>query len=333
LPQTEPQAVTTLTLTVSAVQALTPIIRSVVLEPADGAALPAYTPGSHLKVHIPGQAQPRCYSLVSLDASADDFGAPRRYCLGVRLEDPSTGGSRYMHQIKAGDTLQVEAPKNDFPLHEPETVEAPAILIAGGIGITPIASMATALKATGRPYELHYYGRSLAQMAYAAELAAQHRDSLHLHADDDAATQLPLPALLERFHNAQHLYVCGPKGLIDLVVEQSHGRHWPHSHVHFELFTAAAPQAGDRAFEVELRQSGQVFQIPPDKTILEVLEEAGCDPLYDCRRGECGVCQVGVLEGVPDHRDYYLSDDERAAGKVMQICISRSLSDRLVLDL
>ena len=199
MPQTEPQAVTTLTLTVSAVQALTPIIRSVVLEPADGAALPAYTPGSHLKVHIPGQQEPRCYSLVSLDASVDDCGAPRRYCLGVRLEDPSTGGSRYMHQIKTGDTLQVEAPKNDFPLHEPQAGEDPAILIAGGIGITPIASMAAALKAAGRRYELHYYGRSLAQMAYAAELAAQHGDSLHLHADDDAAAQLPLPALLERF--------------------------------------------------------------------------------------------------------------------------------------
>ena len=103
--------------------------------------------------------------------------------------------------------------------------------------------------------------------------------------------------------------------------------------MHFELFTAAVPQAGDGAFDVELKQSGQVFRIPADKTILEVLEEAGCDPMYDCRRGECGVCQATVLEGTPDHRDYYLSEAERAKGNVIQICISRARSARLVLDL
>ncbi|UHL63270.1 PDR/VanB family oxidoreductase [Paralcaligenes sp. KSB-10] len=324
---------TTLTLTVAAVQTETPIIRSLVLTAADGAALPGFTAGSHLKIHIPGQKEPRCYSLIGIEPDNSLFEAPASYRLGIRLEDPSTGGSRYMHQIKAGDTLIAEGPKNDFPLHAAQADEPATVLIAGGIGITPIASMAAALKAQQRPYQLHYYGRSLDQMSFVDELCGQHGAALSIHADDDAATLLPLPALLEQTDPRQHLYICGPKGLIDAVVEQSHGKHWPHSHVHFELFTAAAPQAGDRGFEVELRQSGQVFHIPPDKTILEVLEAAGCDPLFDCKRGECGVCQAVVLEGVPDHRDYYLSDDERAEGKVMQICISRSRSDRLVLDL
>ncbi|HEY9278722.1 MAG TPA: PDR/VanB family oxidoreductase [Eoetvoesiella sp.] len=322
-----------LTLTVSGVQAETAVIRSVILTPAHNEPLPAFSAGAHLKVRIPGQAEPRCYSLVCLEPDSDLFSAPTRYCLGIRLEEPSTGGSQYMHQLKAGDALEVEGPKNDFPLHGAEPGEPPAVLIAGGIGITPIASMAATLKAQGRPFQLHYYGRSREQMSFVAALAHHYGDALHIHADDDPATQLPLSLLLEQTDTAQHLYVCGPKGLIDAVVEQSHGKQWPHSHIHFEVFANAAPQAGDHGFEVQLSQSGQVFYVPAGKTILQVLEEAGCDPMYDCRRGECGVCQVAVLEGAPDHRDHYLSDAERAAGNVMQICISRSHSDRLVLDL
>jgi vanillate O-demethylase ferredoxin subunit len=180
---------------------------------------------------------------------------------------------------------------------------------------------------------LHYYGRSRRQVSFLDALARQHGEALHIHADDDAATLMPIPALLDAPHPGQHLYVCGPKGMIDAVIAQAQARQWPRDHIHFELFVNAAPQFGDRAFEVELRQSGRVLQVPANKTILEVLEEAGCDPLFDCRRGECGVCQVAVLEGTPDHRDYYLSNAERDAGDVMQICISRSLSDRLVLDL
>jgi len=120
---------------------------------------------------------------------------------------------------------------------------------------------------------------------------------------------------------------------VDALIEGAKTRGWPAEHIHFELFTAAAPVAGDQAFEVELAQSGQVLTVPADKTILEVLEDAGCDPMYDCKRGECGVCTAAVLEGVPDHRDYFLSDAEKAGGKLIQICISRAKTPRLVLDL
>ena len=322
-----------LNLTVVDVRIETPLIRSLILESADQRVLPAFTAGSHLKITIPGQTEPRCYSLMCLDEEPSSFDTPAQYRLGVRLEDPSKGGSLFMHGLKVGDSLTAQAPKNDFPLHDEHVNERPIVLIAGGIGITPIASMAASLRRARRPFQLHYYGRSRDQMAYAAALQALHGDSVHLHPDDEASAALPLIALLDQLDQKQHVYVCGPKGLIDLVVAQAHDKQWPHAHVHFELFVTAAPQFGDRAFDVEIKSTGQVLHIPSSQTILQVLEEAGCDPLYDCKRGECGVCQVTVLEGTPDHRDYYLSDAERVAGDVMQICISRSHSDRLVLDL
>lgn len=322
-----------LKLTVTEICSLTPTIRSIVLKTDDGQPLPPFGPGAHIKVSIPDQKLPRSYSLVCLDEDPASFDAPSVYRLGIRLEAPSTGGSAYMHGLKEGDKLEVEGPGNDFSLHDSQTNEHAVVLVAGGIGITPIASMATRLKHEGRAYALHYYGRSRAQMAFLDALSAQHGDCLHAHIDDEDGTVLPLKSLLDQVDQKQHLYVCGPKGLIDAVVAQSHERQWPHAHVHFELFAPPAPQEGDKGFDVQLRQSGQVFHIPADKTILDVLEEAGCDPLFDCRRGECGVCQVTVLEGTPDHRDYYLSEEERDAGNVMQICVSRSHSDRLVLDL
>lgn len=322
-----------LELTISAIEAETPLIRSLQLRPPAGGSLPAFTPGAHLQVSIPGLADARCYSLVAFDADPAAFEAPLGYRLGVRLEDASRGGSRYMHGLAVGDTVKVTGPKNDFPLHAAEAGERPIVLIAGGIGITPIAAMAASLQAAGRPYALHYSGRNRDQLAFVAELAALAGSALFVHADDDPASRLDIGALLDGLDTAQHLYVCGPKGMIDALIEGAKTRGWPSGHVHFELFAAAAPVAGDQPFEVELAQSGKVFTVPADKTILDVLEAEGCDPMYDCKRGECGVCTAAVLAGVPDHRDYFLSDAEKAEGKLIQICISRAKTPRLVLDL
>lgn len=323
---------TELELTVSDIRAESPLVRSLRLRPAAETPLPAFSPGSHLQVRIPGLGATRNYSLVSFDASRQGFEAPRHYRLGVRLEESGSGGSRFMHGLAVGDRITVIGPKNDFPLHAAEAGEAPVVLIAGGIGITPLAAMASALAAAGRPWVLHYSGRSRDQLAFVTELRALDEAALHLHADDDAS-RLDLGALLDGLAPAQHLYVCGPKGMIDAVIDGAKARGWPAERIHFELFTAAAPVDGDRAFELELRQSGKRLAVPADKTILEVLESAGCDPMYDCRRGECGVCTATVLEGTPDHRDYFLSDAEKAGGKMIQICISRARSARLVLDL
>lgn len=322
-----------LELTISEVRDETSLIKGLRLQPQAGTRLPPFPPGAHLQVSVPGLSEVRCYSLITFDG--ESFAAPSEYRLGVRLEAESSGGSRYMHSLKAGDTLKVKGPKNDFPLHHApaDGAEAPLVLIAGGIGITPIAAMATALHAAGRPFMLHYSGRSRDQLAFLDELQALLGDRLVIHCDDDPASCLKLDALLADLSTDQHIYICGPKGMIDALIEATKTRGWASDNIHFELFAAAAPQAGDQAFEVELAQSGQAFTIPPDKTILDVLEEAGCDTLYDCKRGECGVCTVGVISGEPDHRDYFLSDAEKAAGKTIQICISRSKSPRLVLDL
>ena len=322
-----------LELEISETRMATPLIRTFHLRAPGGSSLPPFSPGAHLQVSIPGLDDFRCYSLVSFEPSAAAFATPAEYRLGVRLEDPSRGGSEWMHTLKAGDRIQVRGPKNDFPLHAAEPGEHAIVLIAGGIGITPIAAMAAELQRDERPYVLHYSGRSRDQLAFVDELSALAGNALVTHADDEPATRLDIGTLLDPLDPAQHLYACGPKGMIDAVIEGAKARGWPADRVHFELFASAAPQAGDGSFEVELRQSDRVLTVPADKTILDVVEEAGIDAFYDCKRGECGVCQVPVLEGEPDHRDYYLSDAEKAEGKLIQICISRCKSARLVLDL
>lgn len=313
--------------------ASTPLIRTLRLRAPAGAALPPFSPGAHLQVSIPDSGDPRCYSLVNFSTDQADFERPALYRLGVRLEERSKGGSAHMHALRAGDRLRARGPINDFPLHPAEEGEGPVVLIAGGIGITPIASMAAALRRSGRPFVLHYSGRSRDQLAFIDELSELAAQALIVHADDEADTRLDLGTLLDALDTRQHLYTCGPKGMIDAVIEGARTRGWPPERIHFELFATAAPMSGDRSFEIELRQSGKVLTVPADMTILDVLEAEGLDPLFDCKRGECGVCQAVVLEGEPDHRDYYLSDAEKADGKLIQICISRSKSPRLVLDL
>ena len=314
-----------LSLKVSEIEAVAELVRSVVLT-GDAGTLPPYTAGSHLEVMLPDGAT-RPYSLIDFDG---DCGAPAAYRFGVRLEDPSRGGSRFMHGLEVGQKVEVRHPKNDFRLVEGN---APSVLIAGGIGITPLISMATALRKAGRPYRLHYAVRSEAAAAFAGRLAQQHGDAFTLY-HDDVGPRLDLGALIADAPREAQLYVCGPRGMIEAARELAMGAGFPHAQVHFELFQqAAASEAGDAPFEVEVASSGEVFAIPPGQSIIDVLEAGGVDLIYDCRRGDCGICQTEVLEGEPDHRDVVLSDEERASGRVMQICVSRARSPRLKLDL
>jgi ferredoxin len=170
-------------------------------------------------------------------------------------------------------------------------------------------------------------------MAFLPELQQLLGDQLKLHADDEAGAPLDVEALLAGSSPEDQLYVCGPKVLLDAVLAKTQARGWTNERVHFELFTTPTVEAGDRSFEVMLAQSGKTFNVPADQTILDCLIEQGCDPLFDCKRGECGVCSTAVIEGDIEHRDYFLSDAEKASGKVMQICISRARGARLVLDL
>jgi vanillate O-demethylase ferredoxin subunit len=154
-----------------------------------------------------------------------------------------------------------------------------------------------------------------------------------VHADAEAGAPLDIDALLDSVPAGDRLYVCGPKVMLDAVLARTQARGWEHDRVHFELFTEPVAEEGDQPFEVELAQSGQRFTVPAGQSILDCLIEHGCDPMFDCKRGECGVCAVPVLEGEIDHRDYVLTAREKAEGNVMQICISRAKSGRLVLDI
>ncbi|SDB90722.1 PDR/VanB family oxidoreductase [Paraburkholderia lycopersici] len=323
-----------LTLRVAAVDAPTSLIKSITLEAADGALLPGFEPGAHLQVEIPpatagGAAQWRSYSLIHLDPAVDPRSGVRAYRLGVRREDEGRGGSRHMHALEVGATLNVRAPVNHFALAAPPRV----LLIAGGIGITPIVSMATALAAQQRDFELHFSGRTREALPFVDELRALAGANLVLHADDDAATRLSIDALLDGAQVNQPIYVCGPAGMIEAVLAAARERGWHECDLHYELFTEAAPQEGDTAFEVELKSSGKRLTVPADKSLLDTLVENGVDVMYDCRSGYCGLCTTGVCDGDIEHRDTYLSDADKAGGKVMQVCVSRCRRGRLVLDL
>lgn len=321
------------TLVVSEIRTETPLIRRIRLADEHGEALAPLTSGAHLQLTVPGMPERRCYSVVQLTCAEATDPHPYAYWIAVRREEASRGGSVWMHQLKVGDVIAIDEPRNEFPLHAPESDEPPTVLIAGGIGITPIASHAAALAAAGRPFRLHYSSRSRDQFAMVDELEALCANALTLHADDEPDTRMDLAALLDGYSPTQHLYICGPKGMIDAAITMAAAKGWAKDYVHVELFVEAATELGDTAFDVELRQSGQVLHVPANRTILEVLEDAGCEPMFDCRRGECGVCQATVLDGIPDHRDYFLSDTERASNTLIQICISRAKTPRLVLDL
>jgi len=315
-----------LTLIVREAIAETPLVKAIVLDSADGAPLPAFEAGAHVRVKLP-EGGDRPYSLVD----HPDHRGSATWVLGVRLEDPSAGGSRHMHGLAPGDRVSVSPPRNDFPLHDDAR---PALLIAGGIGITPILSMAAALARAGRDFRLHYAGRARGQLAFLEPLQAICGERLACHYDDDPQTRLNVVSILSDAPPDAVVYVCGPQGMIEAVKAAAAGLGIPPDRVRSELFTKApAAGADDAPFEVELKSSGQVVTVAPGQSIIDALEAAGVDVLYDCRRGDCGICQCDVIEGVPDHRDVILSDAEKASGKVMQICVSRAKSSRLVLDL
>jgi ferredoxin-NADP reductase len=318
-----------LLLTVNEARVETPLVRALTLARPHGEPLPSWQPGAHIRVQLPG-GDDRSYSLINVSTDPHATTRPTAYRIGVRLEDPSQGGSRFMHALKAGDQVRVLPPSNNFQL-DPAT--QPVVLLAGGIGITPIVSMAAALIAEGRPFQLYYAGRTRGDLAFLKEIEALCGDRLALHTDDTAGCFFNVEGLFSSLMSGEPLYCCGPRAMIDAAIAAAKIRGWADGRLRFELFTAAAPQSGDQPFEVVLKSTGESFLIPPNKTILDVLIDAGKDPLHDCKRGDCGICQVQVLEGVPDHRDYILSDAEKAEGKKMQICVSRSKTSRLVVDL
>ncbi|MET1026911.1 MAG: PDR/VanB family oxidoreductase [Dongiaceae bacterium] len=296
---------------------------------AEGDALPPFTAGAHIGVHLPNGTI-RHYSMCN---DATETG---RYELGVLKASDSRGGSNFMHDsVKVGDVLTIDAPRNNFQL---KLDSESYVLIAGGIGVTPLLSMARTLNRAGLKYRLYYCSRSAETTAYRDLLAgSDFAGKVHfVHDGGDPKNGLDVAAVLREVPASARLYCCGPGGLMGAV--KSAAAHWPGDRVHFEAFTATPElrpvgSGPDQGFEVELASSGQVLTVPADESILTVLRDHGIAIPSACEEGICGTCIVTVLEGRPDHRDQILTDEERDSGNCITVCCSRSLSPRLKLDL
>jgi vanillate O-demethylase ferredoxin subunit len=291
------------------------------LEPADRRPFAPYAPGAHIDVTTPG-GPVRQYSLCGAPAQ------PRRYAIAVKLERDGRGGSRSMHgAVEEGGALAFSGPRNHFPL---VPGEGSSLFVAGGIGITPIYAMVQSLAAAGRPWELHYCARSRGHAAFCGELEALPGGRLLPWFSETPL--LDVASLLREARGDTDLYCCGPAPLMEAV--RAAAARWPAERVHFEYFAApAVAWPANQPFEVELARSGGVVAIPHDRTILQALRGHGIDVPSACEEGVCGTCETRVLAGEPEHRDVLLSPAERAAGRSMMVCVSRSKSPRLVLDL
>jgi ferredoxin-NADP reductase len=306
---------------VVAVRDLAIDVRGYELAPADGRRFPQYSAGSHIDVHVPAGLV-RQYSLYGPGDVAD------RYLIAVKREPVSRGGSVSMHDdVEVGSVLAIGTPRNYFAL---APTASRSLLVAGGIGITPIYSMAQTLAASGAEWTLHYCARSEGHAALYAEAAALAPGRVVAHFSE--VPILDVVGLLAGQPAGTHVYCCGPVGLMTSVKAATSD--WDESRVHFEWFAApAGDHALDGSFEVELRRSGVVLTVPADRTILEVVREHGIDAPSSCEQGVCGTCETRLLEGDADHRDLLLTTEERAANRSIMICVSRSRSKRLVLDL
>lgn len=289
------------------------------LEAMPGEQLPPFTAGAHIDVSL-GAGLVRSYSLSGDPAHSGV------YEIAVQLEPAGRGGSRAIHEKwRAGDVVEISEPRNHFPLDEtaPHT-----ILIAGGIGITPMLSMIARLNALGLSWELHYGVRTRARAAFLDRLSQW--DSVKVSIGDEPETHdLDLERILKGAGDA-HVYCCGPQGMIERYRElgESLG-----DRLHFEYFSGDAEIAREGGYRVQLARRGTVLEVGEGESMLDALLDAGVDVGFACSEGFCGSCRVDVLDGVPDHRDLFLSAEEKAMNKSIMVCCSGSRSPLITLDL
>ena len=316
-----------LELVITGIRQLTPEVRAYELRRPDFEELPAVAAGSHIEVPVPfgdGRQETRTYSISSNPGRRD------AYEIAVRLDPEGRGGSRAVHEGYAlGMRIRASVPRNGFSLHEDRR---PTVLIAGGIGITPLKAMAQSLKADERVFHLHYAARSQAQMAYRSKLALALDDAVTFHAGDEGR-RIDIEALLSDAPADAVFYVCGPERLIEAVRRTADALGIDGKRVRFELFSTATPETGDTAIQVRLARSGTELTVAADQTILDTLLDADIDADYGCKSGTCGTCAVKVLDGTPMHRDSALSDAERDQAGLMCPCVSRAATASLVLDI
>lgn len=292
---------------------------------ADGADLPPFEAGAHVDLLLPGGIV-RQYSLAGNPAERG------RYRLGILKDPASRGGSLAAHTaLVDGAEVEVGLPRNHFPL---AMEAARTVLLGGGIGITPMIAMAWALHNAGKPFELHYCSRSRSASAFLDELAASpFADQVHLHFDDEAPEQrLDLNAVLAGEHSGTHVYTCGPTGFMEWVIAEAKRLGIADARIHKEYFQATVDSHGN-SFEVVAKKSGKTVQVADGQSIVAALATVGIKIKVSCEQGVCGTCLCTVLEGEPDHRDAFLTDEEKADNDQILLCCSRAKSDRLVLDL
>lgn len=294
------------------------------LDPAT--ALPAFTAGAHIDLHLPGGLL-RSYSLLN------DPQETHRYRIGVNRDAHSRGGSRHMHeQLRTGAVLTISTPRNLFAMDESSAFN---VFIAGGIGITPMLSMIARSQTLGTPWRLHYAARTRQHAGFLDLLAAyqgQPGAEVQLNFDQEPGGQmLNLNAVIAAIPEGAHVYACGPQPLL-AAYEQATAS-LPPARVHREYFAAKEAAATDGSYTVTLARSLRTLQIQPGQTLLDGLIAIGAEPTFSCQQGICGTCEVRVLEGTPDHRDMVLTDAEQAANDRMMVCCSGAKSARLVLDL
>jgi vanillate O-demethylase ferredoxin subunit len=292
-----------------------------------GKILPPFSAGSHIDVTV-GDGLVRQYSLCN------DPNDTHRYVIGVLRHADSRGGSRAMHDdLKVGDMVEVSLPKNHFPLdHSHQRV----LLLAGGIGVTPILCMAERLANVGADFAMHYCTRSVERTAFSARIKqSSFAGRVSFHYNDGPAEQLlDIPVLLDRPDPDTHLYVCGPSGFMDLVISTAQQKGWPEAHVHREYFSAELYSAENNvAFDIKLASTGRIIHIAKEKTVVAALAEAGIEIQTSCAQGVCGTCLTRVLDGEVEHRDRFLTAEERARNDQFTPCCSRARGELLVLDL
>lgn len=300
-------------------------IESFTLTRPDDGPLPPFEPGAHLlfELDLPdGRRLERQYSIVS------DPNDRSHYSIAVLLEEHGRGGSRFFHtQVAKGNHLEVSEPRNEFSF-VPDAKHS--VLVAGGIGITPILPMVRRLEQLERSYELHYAAKTEQHMAFRDELAALGRKSVHFYFTARPKGSRPdLKSILAASETEGHVYVCGPREMIRDTRQLATSLGWADKRIHFESF-GAKKHPRDRPITVELARSERTLEVETGQTILDAMLEAGLWASYDCKRGECATCMTPVLSGEPDHRDVCLNDEARE--RHICTCVSRAKGDKLVLD-
>jgi vanillate O-demethylase ferredoxin subunit len=290
----------------------------------DGSELAAFSAGSHIDVTVPGGLV-RQYSLCNSETERN------RYVIGVWKDPNSRGGSLAMHNLlKEGDVLQVGQPRNRFrvPRHTQR-----ALLVARGVGVTPLLSIADRLKAQGVPFAFHYIPALGSPEAFQATIGASAYAENTTFYQEKIGLNLDAAKVLAEPPEDAHLFLCGVDWWLDPIIDLAKKAGWPEERIHVERFTAkASAPLLDKVFEVKIASTGAIFKIPGDKSVSAFLEENGIKVPTSCEQGVCGTCNVKILEGEADHRDKGLKDDQRAQGYFLA-CVSRAKSDRLVLDL